>query len=52
MSRDVKSAWSLMLALVAFLAVFSMIKSHFSGPHTEQLASRAAATPYLQATLE
>lgn len=52
MSRDVKSAWSLMLALVAFLAVLSMLKSHFAGPDTEQLASMAAPTLYLQATLE
>ena len=52
MSRDVTSAWSLLLALVAFLAVASMLKSHHSGPHNEQLASRAAPTLYLQATLE
>ncbi len=40
------------LAFVAFLAVASMLESHFFGPHTERLASMAAPTLYLQATLE
>ena len=51
MSGDVKTAWGLVLALVAFLVVFSMLQPHSSAPYTEQGVSKAVAASDMHTAL-